>query len=753
MKSRAWKAAALGLLVGTMGLVASPLRPVLDLEEDAGLGLLFRLRGPRKPPGEAVVVSIDRESSEQLGIPDNPDKWPRSLHARLTEVLSREGARAVSFDLHFIEPRDAADDDTFAAAMRKGGNVLLTEQIRTKDIPLRQGDPSAESSSHNVVRAVPPIDLFADAAVATAAFTLPRIPFKVSRFFTFEPGAGDSPSMPMATLQVYGATAYGDFVSLLEKASPGAAGRLPRDLSGALAGGTVTGVMKQIQGIFLADPALAGRMRREIGRAGDAPGGSARRRLLEALVRVYEAPNSRCLNYYGPPGTITTIPYYEALQLRDGVAAGRRYDLKDRAVFVGLSEAVLAERKDSFYTVFSRANGAFIGGVEISATAFSNLLDGTSVQPIGALGHVLVLLLWGIAVGAVCRLCHVGVAALGVVVMGAAYLAAAWYRFKSGGVWMPVAVPLFLQAPVAFVGGVIWNHLDTRKEQVRVRRAFEQYLPKKVIDQLLENLGDVGASAETVHGVCLFTDAEHYTTLSETLDPKELGAFMNRYYETLFRPVKEHGGVVSNLSGDSMLAIWVSATPDAALREKACLAAIDIQKAVGRLYDPADPRQLKTRIGLHYGDLFLGNIGAMDRYQHTVMGDIVNTASRMEALNKHIGTRVLVSAATVEQLGGLLTRDLGSFQLKGKTRPVGIHELVGRLAETGREQREACRFFAEGLSAFQMRSWDEAAARFRRALDALKDDEPSRFYLGLCERYAERPPAEPWDGVVHMDSK
>src|SRR6266542_3519839 len=119
MNPRLWKAIALGFLVGIVGLIVSPFRFSLGVEENAGLGLLFKLRGAGKPPGDAVVISIDRESSEQLGVPDNPDKWPRSLHARLTEILAREGARVVSFDLHFIEPRVAKDDIAFAEAMKK----------------------------------------------------------------------------------------------------------------------------------------------------------------------------------------------------------------------------------------------------------------------------------------------------------------------------------------------------------------------------------------------------------------------------------------------------------------------------------------------------------------------------------------------------------------------------------------------------------------------------------------------------------
>jgi adenylate cyclase len=751
--SRVWKVILLGFLVGFAGLIASPLRFTLDMEENLGLGLLFKLRGALQAPRDVVVISIDRESSEQLGIPDNPDKWPRSLHARLTETLAREGAKVVSFDLHFIEPRVAKDDAVFAEAMKKARNVVLTEPIRTKDMPLPDGDGSSESSSHNIVKVVPPIELFSNAAVATAPFTLPRIPFKVARFFTFEPGAGDSPSVPMVTLQLYCANAYEDFIRLLEKASPDQAGKVPHDLSGAIASGSVRDLMRKIRGIFQGDPAIGERMRKELESSKENAGDPERSRLVRVLIRLYEGSNNRFIDYYGPPRTITTVPYHEALQIADGAVGERKIDLKDKAVFVGLSEALLAERKDSFYTVFSRANGIFIGGVEISATAFSNILEDTPVRPVGLLPYALVVVLWGVAMGIICRYFHVGIAALGVVGLSCLYLAVAWYRFKTGNTWVPLVVPLFFQAPLAFVGGVVWNYLDAKKEQEKVRKAFEHYLPKNVVDQLVENLGDIGAVSETVYGVCLFTDAEHYTTLSETLDPKELGAFMNRYYETMFRQVKENGGVVSNLAGDSMLAIWVSATPDAALRDKACLAAIDINQAAHRLYGPSDPHRLNTRIGLHYGDIFLGNIGGGDHYQHSVMGDIVNTASRIEGLNKHLGTRVLVSDEVIDSLGGLLSRELGGFRLKGKTVAIRVHELICRLEEADGKQKAGCAMFAEGLAAFRKKSWDEAAEKFRGCMESLPGDEPSRFYMSLCEQHKHHPPVEPWDGVVNMEAK
>ena len=104
MKRRLFKAIILGLVIGLVGLLLSPFRFALNLEENTGLGLLFKLRGVQPPSGEVVVVSIEKESSDHLNLPNNPDKWPRSLHARLVDNLVNEGAAAITFDFHFIEP-------------------------------------------------------------------------------------------------------------------------------------------------------------------------------------------------------------------------------------------------------------------------------------------------------------------------------------------------------------------------------------------------------------------------------------------------------------------------------------------------------------------------------------------------------------------------------------------------------------------------------------------------------------------------
>ncbi|WP_455242249.1 CHASE2 domain-containing protein, partial [Petrachloros mirabilis] len=401
-KFKTWgKAIGLGVAVGLMGLVVSFTHVARGFEEDLGLDILFKLRGASQPPPEAVVVSIDRDSSENLKIPDNPDKWPRSVHAKLVDTLMRAGAKAITFDVHFIEPKVPEDDQLFEQAIRRAGNVVLGDAMRAKEVPIMPGG-NGEAGTSNIVKLTKPYEAFADAAVGSAPFVLPRIPFKVNQYWTFQSGAGDVPTFPIVALQLYGWEAFGDLLQVVKQVNPSYADRLPADVEQARGTRGLVGLMRDLRDVFEGDPLLAPQVKDELARSGLREKDPNRYRLVKALLNVYGGEPSRYINYYGPPGTVPTIHYDQALQI--GSENGPSFDVKDKAVFVGLSEIILAERKDSFYTVFSQANGVFIGGVEIAASAFLNLLDDATIVPIPLSAHIGLLLGWGLAVGVLCRL-------------------------------------------------------------------------------------------------------------------------------------------------------------------------------------------------------------------------------------------------------------------------------------------------------------------------------------------------------------
>jgi len=479
-----------------------------------------------------------------------------------------------------------------------------------------------------------------------------------------------------------------------------------------------------------------------------------KRQLLQSLIRMYQGADSRYLNFYGPPGTITTVPYYQVLHLQEPAFTDhKRPDFNGKAVFVGLSERLRPEQKDGFYTVFSQPSGVDISGVEIAATAFANLLEDRHIQPLHWPGYLATIVLWGVVLGTLCRLLPTTIAVVGAVGLGALYLVAAHHQFNTTGVWYPLILPLFVQLPFAVFGAVLWKYFETNTERRNIKKLFGYYLPNNVVDQLLKNVTNVKTSNQLVYGTCLCTDAEQYTALAENMDPKELGSFINRYYEAVFGPVQQHGGIVSDVIGDSMLAIWATTHPDVVLRQKACRAALDIASAVHRFNQASETLQLPTRIGLHSGKMLLGHVGAMAHYEYRAVGDIVNTTTRIQGLNKYLGTHILVSEEVLSQLDGFLTRELGKFLFVGKSKPLVVYELISRLDEADRQQGSLCADFADALGAYRGGAWEEAIERFYGCLKRYGEDGPSLFYITLCAQYKEQPPEESWDGVIRLTKK
>ncbi|MEN8264047.1 MAG: adenylate/guanylate cyclase domain-containing protein [Nitrospirota bacterium] len=747
--SRLSKALVLGCLTGISGIILSLFSYVFILEQNIGLDLLFKLRGERQPPPEVVVISIDKVSALNLNLPDNPEKWPRSLHARLIENLVKAGASVIAFDMIFNEARSREEDGLFANAIAAANNVVLCQIIRQESMPFKKPDESF--ARVNIEKLVAPVPSLEKSSVALAPFPLPRVPINVRQYWTFKRSAGDIPTMPVVVFQIYALDVYEEFIRLLRKTGTSGTDRLPYDKDELIAAGSVEKVVRNIRELFANGPLIAETMLEELQNSETLSVDERKNKLLRSLIRMYRGPDSEYLNFYGFPRTITTIPYYQALQFQDKPVVGQKHpDLAGKAVFVGHSENLRPEFKDGFYTVFTQPDGVDISGVEIVATAFANLLENMNIKSLPLSVHLSIIFFWGLVIGFIWRFFTNTYALTGGIVICVLYLFTALNLFADSSLWYPLVVPLFFQAPLAVISAVSWKYVETNKERQNIKRAFSYYLPDEVVERISKNVTDLGSSSQVVYGTCLSSDAEDYTAQSERMNPRELNIFLNRYYESLFRPVKQYGGIVANVIADEMLAIWVTGQSNAK-SNNACLAALGIrdimcEKSNGSAYLP-------TRVGVHSGPISLGNIGAGDHYEYRPVGDIVNTATRIEGLNKHLGTRILISDEVLNQLDGFLSRELGSFIPAGKSQHLVLHELICLGNECLQEQKELCGLFADALNAFKQQLWEQAAEMFSDVLKRFGQDGPSLFYQKLCEGYMANPPVESWSGVVRLDKK
>ncbi len=727
------RAAVLGLALGLVGVVGALLPWALALEQMVGLGGLFGVRGAWPAPRDVVIVGISRDAARGVGQTTELDTWTRRLHAELVDELSAAGARLIVFDLRFDERRDADGDHRFAESIERAGNVVLLEWTEEEIVALGEGRNGVSETRR------PPLPDLKAAALGSAPFVLPRVPVRVSQFWTFGRATSEMPALTAVALQGALLPHYEQMLALLERAQPGVTVGWPQSEAAVRADRNLELTVRSIRRAFESRPGLAGAAREQLDTAALSADSAA---ALAVLLDLYGGPGSRYLNPYGPARAITTIRYDHVLQRALGV------DVAGKVVFVGLSEPRPSEQQDYFYSVFSERSGIDLSGVELGATAVANLLERRVLEPLPLPWHLLAIFALGAAFGTL-----VGglpprraIAAVGGGV--ALYSAAAYWQFVAAERWLPVVVPLLVQAPAAFAVALWWSFRELAAQRERVRTALGYYVPPALARRLAVQTVALGAGRRLLHGTCLVTDAEQYTAVAERLRPDELASLMNDYYAAIFRVVQAHGGEVSDTAGDSMVAVWASAEPDAAARLRASQAAVQILAAVDE-FNAHRANRLPTRVGLESGEVLFGNIGAEQRYEYRAIGDIVNTAARIQGLNQLLGTRALISAATLEGVAGLRTRALGTFLLRGKLQPVGVHEPLAAGVTLDDDGLEA---FAAALAAFRAASWRDAHERFAALAARFPADGPTRYYQALAASHGRDPPAE-WGGAVRVAAK
>lgn len=717
------------------------------LEEEVGLALLYLLRGERKPPGKTVIVNLDDESSKDLGLSEKFSSWPRSIHAQMVDELTKYDVSVIAFDVHFAESRDTIADRRFAESVRRAGNVVLVERLKHRTIiPEEQG---SSIGNIEVEMLVPPISLLVDSALAQAPFPLPKLPVRVDSAWLFRNSSGGIPTLPAVVFQASTLHLLDDLqLRLFPKSQflPHSPSLVGKDLERS-------GLTERMRRVRI-------QVRKIMSERRDSSSGAIALPFdtvdtidegrMKSLLRMYGGVGRTYIDFYGRPGSFPILTYHDILGEGQADSDVLKTLLHDKVVFVGAAKSTWSNQKDGFYTVYSRKDGLDISGVEIAATVFSNLHENRHLRRIdGPIAYMMLL-------------------ACIIVVCGVSFLLQPLYGlpllllyvgcglfcgnaiFRSFGLWLPVIIPFVLLPLFGYLGGTVGNYLITRKERRHISKALGYYLPNNVVNELAKDLSFIKKGEKRVYATCLMTDAQNYTTLSERMSPEDLSTHMKEYYRFLFREVKKNQGVVGNIIGDAMLALWPAAAPDNHQLERSCKAALEVIEAVDRFNDKYPDYELPTRVGIHSGYLLMDNVGAEDHYEYAPVGDIVNTASRIEGLNKSLATKILVSAETVHQSEGMEFRELGTFLLGGKTRPVDIFELCSSDDLDADLRTLFVDAFPSALNMFRSHNWSDARAEFELCLDLVPADGPSLFYLQLCQSYLQTPPDMDNPAIVRM---
>jgi adenylate cyclase len=392
-----------------------------------------------------------------------------------------------------------------------------------------------------------------------------------------------------------------------------------------------------------------------------------------------------------------------------------------------------------------------VPGVYLHATAINNLIDGSALRHAGRPARLWATTGVALIAGALAFTLSPWLAGAGVIVLGAAWIAAATAAFINALV-LPLLTPL-LAAATTF--GLQWGYrfIVADRDKRFLRDVFQRYLAPAVVDQLVEGQRLPELGGETRELTVWFSDVESFSKIAERLgDPHALVDFMNKYLTEMTSIVKEHGGFVDKYIGDAIVAVFGAPLADPAHARQAVASVLACQARLAQIQTvfmlPPDLPVL-ARAGINTGEMLVGNIGSRDQFNYTVMGDAVNLASRIEGANKAYGIYAMVSDTTRRACGDAFAfRELDTVRVVGREAPLTLYEPLTR--EQAEARRDMHQIYARGLARYRVSDFAGAIAQFSRIA---KDDPPAGQLLLRCRRLmANRPPAD-WGGVFDLETK
>lgn len=459
----------------------------------------------------------------------------------------------------------------------------------------------------------------------------------------------------------------------------------------------------------------------------------------------------RWVNYYGPPGILPSVSFFQAIA-PDGVPSGY---FSNKVVFVGAHVLTYksGERKDEFRSPYTSWESLqrFMPGVEVHTTIFLNLLHGDWLRRFSPAAELAVIVVFGIIFGYGLTQLRPWMATLAALIGALLFTLIVFLLFWREHVWFPWLIVVAAQVPVVLLWSILFNSVQLYVQNKLYEQSLALYLSPKLVKKFSgdKELLKPGAKKEML--TVLFSDIAGFTTIAEGMDSDELARNMNSYFQTAVSQCIHHtDGTIVKYIGDAIFAFWNAPDLQNDHQIRACEAALRFRD---QPLQTMNGQPLVTRIGLHTGVANVGNFGSSDRVDYTALGENINLASRMEGLNKYLGTEVLITRETQEGIGDrLITRPLGKFQLKGFEKVVEVFELIARpnQAEGSRPWRES---FAEAAHHFQKQNFDAAEAGFRRTLELKPNDGPSKFYLAKIAELRSHPLPDGWAGEIELKEK
>ena len=670
-----------------------------------------------KDNGNVVIVSI---SDDDLKAMPRSFPFPRNYYAHLIENLNSAGAAVIGLDITFDSPREG--DTALAEVLQKYNNVVLATTVQTGeasqyvnvrslkenygniffDVNRRQiGLTNVVWDRDQVVRRYMPMMTAADNLIPTLAFAC------LDRYYGYPP---------------------------------------------------LTRVRDDAQDFVLAN----------------------------RVIPKYDA-TSFMLNYYGPSryeNGFRYIPFSQVIDDStfktkdeidyetdiDAFDEGTKSLIKGKIVLVG---SVMPEERDYHNVPIPNVEGGkrnyTMNGVEIHATAIQNVLDGSFITVLDPTSEI--ALIMGLALVTFLglwrfrqiKLRHVWILEIAsfviVLLLIFGIFELSFMVFSSSSILMNIVDPS-LAVVLAYFGTAVYQYLSEREQKAMIKGVFGHYLNPAVVNILVNEPDKAKLGGDRRELTIFFSDIASFTSISEHYhkDPEGLVVLLNEYLDEMTSIVLKYDGTLDKYEGDALMAFWGAPLPQKDHALRTCYAALDMQKRLAELrpkWKKEGKPELSARCGLNTGIVIVGNMGGKDRFDYTVIGDSVNLASRLEGANKQYQSQIMISDFTFSHVKGkVVTRELDLIQVKGKTEPVKVYELLGKAnMQLTDNQKQSLDLYHEGLKLYRERKWEEAIAYFQQAFSLDEACYVAQIYTQRASLYQINPPPDDWNGVFVMTTK
>ncbi len=386
-------------------------------------------------------------------------------------------------------------------------------------------------------------------------------------------------------------------------------------------------------------------------------------------IKLYRG-NQIIINYAGGPKSFITIPFYK-------VYYGKGIDkniFKDKIVLVGSTSELL---HDVFLTPFSTP-GVMMPGVEIHANVLNTIFSGKYLNQIGKIGLFLLLL----AIGILTSFLIFNIKAwqgLIVIVFEIVFIVIlSVILFVKENFIISFVNPIFTVL-LCYLSISTYKVTVEEKEKRKIKNIFSKYVSKGVVDELLKNQ-EVKLGGEKRVVSVLFSDIRGFTSMSEKIKPEEVVSILNEYLSEMTDIIFTNKGTLDKFIGDAVMAVFGSPIFLKDHAQRAVKTAVLMIKKLDELnekWEKQGKKTLKIGIGINSGEVIAGNMGSLKRMEYTVIGDNVNLASRLESMNKELGTEILISENTYKEVKDIVrVRKFENIKIRGKEESITVYEVL-----------------------------------------------------------------------------